>query len=94
MAANRASGISVRGLLAGLMAWAIVSSGGRARIHIRQPANRRLQIELSPFLEVSSWQPLELPESVVDYPAEPRNVVLEYPLGDDSLFFRVQSLAP
>jgi hypothetical protein len=72
----------------------VVSSGGRARIHIRQPANRRLQIELSPFLEVSSWQPLELPESVVDYPAEPRNVVLEYPLGDDSLFFRVQSLAP
>lgn len=66
----------------------------RARIHIRQPANRRLQIELSPFLEVSSWHPLELPESVVDYPAEPRDVVVEYPLGDDSLFFRVQSHAP
>jgi hypothetical protein len=36
MAANRASGISVRGLLAGLMAWAIVSSGGRAA---EPPAN-------------------------------------------------------
>jgi hypothetical protein len=72
----------------------VVSHGGRARIHIRQPANRRLQIEISPFLEVPSWQPLELPETVLDYPAEPRSVVVEYPLGDDSIFFRVQSLAP
>lgn len=72
----------------------MVSSGGRARIQIQQPANRRLRIELTPFLEVPSWQPLELPESVLDYPAEPRSVVVEYPLGDDSLFFRVQSFAP
>ncbi len=72
----------------------VVSSGGRASIQIRQPANRRLRIELSPFLEVPSWQPLELPDSALDYPAEPRSVVVEYPLGDDSLFVRVQSLAP
>jgi len=66
---------------------------GRLRLHLRQPANRSLQLEFSPSIEKPLWTWQDVSGNEPFFPAQPREWNVEVP-DTGGGFFRIRTRSP
>ena len=67
---------------------------GRLSLHIGQPTNQAIQLEATDDLAAPRWLRLDVPGTEPTYPALPRTLELQVPLGDGPKYYRVRSDTP
>ncbi len=67
---------------------------GQLSLHIGQPTNQAIQLEATDDLAAPHWLRLDVPGTEPAYPALPRTLELQVPLGDRPQFYRVRSDTP
>lgn len=67
--------------------------GDLLRLEVRQPANRRLQLQSSPALDGATWEWVDVPGNEPFYPARLREFSIELPANDGG-YFRLRPTGP
>lgn len=69
-------------------------AGDGLDLHVLQPANRAVRLEKTTSLTHPEWSPVIVPGLEPFFPERPRDISIKVPVGEASVFFRVETDAP